>query len=203
MPEIYFVSGTDTDCGKTYCTVKLIDHYKKQGKSVIGLKPIASGCAHTATGLRNDDALKLQAASTIKLPYSVVNPFAFEPPIAPHVAAQHVGVRLSVVGIKHALTDALQTHVDIILIEGAGGLMTPLNEKELLIDLIKALNIPVFFVVGLKLGCINHTLLSLEALKNRGIPIAEIIYNPIDPHMLYKQETCDTIQLMHQVMKLE
>lgn len=199
MPNIYFITGTDTDCGKTYCTVKLLHHYRQQGKSVLGLKPIASGCERTIDGLRSDDALKLQAASSIKLPYEQINPFAFEPAIAPHIAAKEIGVNLSVDAVIKAIQPTLQINCDIILIEGAGGVMVPLNDTELVPDLLKALNIPVIFVVGLKVGCINHALLSLKALKSYNIPIKDIIYNPIDKKMRYRQQNIDRINQLYRL----
>lgn len=186
--EIYFVTGTDTDCGKTYCTVNLIKELKTQGKTVIGLKPIASGSELTQDGLRNDDALKLQAESSIKLPYNIINPITFEPPIAPHIAAAEISYPLSVKNIIENLQPGLSADCDIILIEGAGGLMTPLNNNETLLDLISTLAIPVIFVTGLKLGCLNHTLLSLEALRTRNIPIAKHILNDIDPNYAYRDK---------------
>lgn len=186
--QIYFITGTDTNCGKTYCTVKLMHELQAQGKSVIGLKPIASGSEQTADGLRNDDALKLQAASTIDLPYDIINPITFKQPIAPHIEAQKHNYPLSVSHIIDKLQPGLAVDCDIILIEGAGGLMTPLNSKETLIDLIATLNISVIFVTGLKLGCLNHTLLSFEALRARNIPIHKHILNSIDPNFSHSEE---------------
>lgn len=193
MKKIFFVTGTDTDCGKTYCTLKLMHQYKKINLSVLGLKPIASGCTMTDEGLRNDDALKLQQTSSIKLNYDLINPFAFEPAIAPHIAANLTGTKLTASEVCQALEPALNTNCDVIFIEGAGGLQVPLNTKETWIDVIKLLNIPVIFIVGLKLGCINHALLSLEKLRNSNIEVADIIYNPIDPSMLYQRENIDMI----------
>jgi dethiobiotin synthetase len=193
MKKMYFVTGTDTDCGKTYCTLQLMGKYRKQGKSVLGLKPVASGSIRTSEGLRNDDALKLQQASSIKLPYEKINPFTFEPPIAPHIAAELASFAITSNAIISSLQEALKIDCDIILIEGAGGLMVPINQNETWIDVIKALDIPVIFIVGLKLGCINHTLLSIQALQHNKINISEIIYNPLDASMLYKQENIDAI----------
>ncbi len=189
--QVYFVTGTDTDCGKTYCTVQLMRELQAQGKSVIGLKPIASGSAQTANGLRNDDALKLQVASTIDLAYDVINPITFEQPIAPHIEAQKHNYPLSVSHIIEKLQPGLAINCDVILIEGAGGLMTPLNYNETLLDLIEALKIPVIFVTGLKLGCLNHTLLSFEVLRARNISIYKHILNDIDSNYSHSKENID------------
>ena len=193
--EIYFVTGTDTDCGKTYCTLQLIEELKAAGQSVICIKPVSSGCITTPDGLRNDDALQLQQASSIALPYELMNPFAFKEPVSPHIGAALAGVDLTVATIIEHLQPALHTACDTILIEGAGGLMTPLNDHELMIDLIKALGVPVIFVTLMKLGCLNHTLLSFEALKSRQILIQHWIPNLIDPNMAYLTENMAYLRL--------
>ena len=181
--EIYVITGTDTDCGKTYCTLQLMRERQALGQSVIGLKPVSSGCITTPDGLRNDDAMQLQHASSITLPYEIINPFAFKEPISPNIGATLAGIKLTVAGIIERLQPALNTACDTIFIEGSGGLMVPLNDHELMIDLIKALGVPVIFVTLMKLGCLNHTLLSFAALKSRQIPIAQWIPNSIGPDM--------------------
>ncbi|PHQ82539.1 MAG: dethiobiotin synthase [Coxiella sp. (in: Bacteria)] len=189
--EILFVSGTDTDCGKTYCTVNLLNSLRAQGKSVLGLKPIASGCTQTTGGLRNDDALLLQEASSFTLPYEHINPFAFREPIAPHIAAANGDQHITVQGVIDALQPALQTSCDTILIEGAGGLMAPLNQTECIIDLIDALHVPLIFIIGLKLGCLNQSLLSFHMLNYYQIEVKQVIINPIDPNMSHATQNIE------------
>lgn len=192
--DIYFITGTDTDCGKTYCTLKLMQAFKAARKTVLGLKPVSSGCFMTADGLRNEDALQLQQASSIALSYNMINPIAFKEPISPHIGAAIAGTSLSVASIIEQLQPALNTPCDTILIEGSGGLMAPLNDHELIIDLIKALNVPVIFVTLMKLGCLNHTLLSFEALAARHIPIHQWIPNVIDREMEALEENIRYLQ---------
>ena len=193
--EIYVITGTDTDCGKTYCTLQLMRERQALGQSVIGIKPVSSGCIITPDGLRNDDAVQLQHASSIALPYDVINPFAFKEPASPHISAALAGIELTVADIIRRLQPALNTACDVIFIEGAGGLMVPINDHELMIDLIKALDVPVIFVTLMKLGCLNHTLLSFEALKSRQIPIQHWIPNSIDHNMAYFAENIAYLRL--------
>lgn len=193
--DIYFVTGTDTDCGKTYWTLKLMEASRAAGKTVLGLKPVSSGCLMTADGLRNDDALQLQQASSIALPYHLINPIAFKEPLSPHIAAAIAGTSLSVANIIEQLQPAFNIPCDTILIEGSGGLMAPLNDHELIIDLIKALDVPVIFVTLMKLGCLNHTLLSFEALATRDIPIHQWIPNVTDREMAALEDNINYLQL--------
>lgn len=165
-----FVTGTDTEVGKTRISVALIEKLKQQGKTVAGMKPVASGCEVTAEGLRNEDALALQQQANVDLSYDLVNPYAFEPAIAPHIAAQLVGVDIDVTLLQKRFYE-IQAQADCVVVEGAGGWFVPLDDKLTLADLAVRLGLPVVVVVGIRLGCINHALLTLAAIKQSGLPI--------------------------------
>ena len=178
-----FVTGTDTNIGKTYISVGLLEALAKKKYKTVGIKPIASGCEQQQDELKNIDALALQAAATLCLPYKLVNPFTFELPIAPHIAATAVGVTLNVDSIMDALRPALSVTSDINIIEGAGGWLVPLNQYQQLSDLAIKLNSAIVLVVGIKLGCLNHTLLSVRAIEQSGLPFIGWVANYIDPKM--------------------
>ena len=197
------IIGTDTEVGKTYVCVYLMNQLKKQGLTVTGLKPMASGAFNKDGHLVNEDALALQEASSLPLPYGVINPNVYEPAIAPHIAAEQANRSLTVeklvVQTKHSLA---QINSDITFIEGAGGLLTPLNFNERWADYLKALDIPVLLVVGMKLGCINHALLTEHYLKQQQIPCIGWIANCINPHMSVLQENIVTLTQMLTVPKI-
>lgn len=180
MNAAYFIAGTDTDVGKTTIAAGLLQAAQQNGLSTLGAKPVASGCEMTAKGLRNADALALIAQSSIKLPYEQINPFAFEPAIAPHLAARELGVELSVQGLLAPMREILAQGADFTLIEGAGGWRVPLSHHANLSDLAVALKLPVILVVGVRLGCINHALLSAEAIARDGLQLAGWVANIID-----------------------
>ena len=177
MAKSFFITGTDTDVGKTFVTSALLHAMGTKQLRTIGLKPVAAGCRMGEQGLVNDDALLLQHYSTVKLSYSQVNPIALEAAIAPHIAAQQQGRALSLSRLVGLCRGTLMTPHDFSLIEGAGGWMVPLNPREMLSDLARELRAPVILVVGLRLGCINHALLTAEAIQRRGIPLAGWIGN--------------------------
>lgn len=188
MTKKYFVTGTDTGVGKTYITAGILNAFRQNKFSTLGIKPVASGGKYHNGHLVNEDALVLQEASSIKLHYHQINPFCLEPPIAPHIAAELVQQRLTVAALKQRTQYAIEFPADLCLIEGAGGWYTPLNAKETLADFVKALQLPVILVIGMRLGCINHTLLTLNALKQDGVILAGWIANCIDPEMPVLQE---------------
>ncbi|MDD2050568.1 dethiobiotin synthase [Pseudomonas putida] len=181
MSPAYFIAGTDTDVGKTTVAAGLLHAAQLAGLSTLGAKPVASGCSASAKGLRNDDALALIAQSSLKLPYEQVNPFAFEPAIAPHLAARETGVVLSVQALLEPMRAVLAQGADFTLIEGAGGWRVPLSDQANLSDLAIALKLPVILVVGVRLGCINHALLSAEAIARDGLQLAGWVANIVDP----------------------
>ncbi|MDI5934073.1 dethiobiotin synthase [Halomonas kalidii] len=180
MPA-YFVTGTDTDAGKTLVTTGLLALARRRGLSTLGLKPVASGCERTADGLRNADALALQAQCAPAQPYAAINPFAFAPAIAPHLAARRAGVALGLDDLVDPLRPMLALERGLTLVEGAGGWRVPLNEDEDLAGLAGRLGLPVILVVGLKLGCLNHARLTAEAIVADGQPLAGWVGNLLDP----------------------
>jgi len=191
----YFITGTDTDIGKTYVTAGLLKLFSKRGYSTLGLKPIASGGCLIQNILCNEDVLALQESASIKLPTQTINPFLFAEPIAPHLAAEKEGIRLTVEQVSHALQKTFQQYLsETILIEGAGGWLVPLNESETMADLVIALKLPVILVVGMRLGCLNHALLTVEVMKQQGISLYGWIANCIDPNMLEREANIATLK---------
>lgn len=173
----YFITGTNTDVGKTWVACRLLEQARSAGKSCYGVKPVASGC-HTVEGeLRNGDALALMAAASITLPYVGVNPYAFAPAVAPHWAAEQAGVNLSAASLAQATEKVLSQEADLVLVEGAGGWWVPLNSQETLADYAQILGYPVIMVVGLTLGCINHGLLTAAAIRQSGLELAAWVAN--------------------------
>ena len=164
MTQGIFVTGTDTGTGKTVIAAGLVRLLARQGRRVIGLKPIASGAERTPQGLRNGDALALSAASSLELPYAVTNPYCFEPAVAPHLAAAEAGVELAVDELVRWYRQA-SAGADLAIVEGAGGWRVPLHPAGFLSDLPEALGIGVILVVGLRLGCLNHARLTVEAIE--------------------------------------
>ncbi|MDN3523719.1 dethiobiotin synthase [Halomonas sabkhae] len=177
----YFVTGTDTDAGKTLVASGLLALARQRGMSTLGLKPVASGCDRTPAGLRNIDALTLGEQSTPEVPYETINPYAYEPAIAPHLAARRAGRVPTLNDLVAATTEPLARQRDLTLIEGAGGWRVPLNEHEDLAGLAVRLRLPVILVVGLKLGCLNHARLSAEAIRADGLQLVGWTGNLIDP----------------------
>ena len=192
MSTAYFVTGTDTDAGKTHVACQLITQYVAQGLKVVGMKPVAAGCELVNGEWVNADVQKLTAASNVKAPRELVNPYCFKEPIAPHLAANIAGVEIKIDKISHAYQQL--THIaDVVIVEGAGGFLVPLNEKDSLADLAEALAIPIILVVGMKLGCINHSWLTAEAIKARGLTLHGWVANHIDPNMTMRKENIETI----------
>lgn len=180
MPHAYFVTGTDTEIGKTTIAAGLLHAARRAGLSTAAVKPVASGCVATAEGLRNDDALALLGQCSLPLRYDEVNPLAFAPAIAPHLAAREAGVLLDVASLQQAVGAILARGADFTLVEGAGGWRVPLSGQETLSDLPMALNLPVILVVGVRLGCINHAVLSAEAIARDGLRLAGWVANVVD-----------------------
>lgn len=193
--QIFFIAGTDTDAGKTHAACQLLHAAQQRGLRTLGLKPLAAGAENTADGLRNADALLLQQASAVQLPYEAVNPFCFFDAIAPHIAANKSGVRLSAKEIAQRIRHTLDnTDFDYALIEGAGGWRVPINETETLADVAKLLNLPVILVVGMKLGCLNHALLAAEAIVRDGIELYGWIANDFGNPMPYLEENIAALE---------
>jgi dethiobiotin synthetase len=176
MPGV-FVTGTDTGVGKTLVSVALLRAAEQQGWSSLGLKPVAAGCERVGGDLLNEDALLLQQYASQRLAYAEVNPIALEPAIAPHIAAQEAGVIPTVNQLSRHCRPHLEKSNQFVVVEGAGGWRVPLNDKETLADLALALKLPVVLVVGFKLGCLNHALLSAEAIRRDGLQLAGWVAN--------------------------
>ncbi|MCV6604499.1 MAG: dethiobiotin synthase, partial [Porticoccaceae bacterium] len=156
MKKTFFITGSDTDVGKTLIAAGLLYAANKQSLNTAAIKPIAAGCEKTEDGLRNSDALILQQAATVELPYQQINPLALQPAIAPHIAAEEAGQRLQASRITGFCRGVLLLGADFTVIEGAGGWRVPLNERETVADIARELQTPVILVVAMKLGCINH-----------------------------------------------
>lgn len=175
----YFITGTDTGVGKTLIAASLIHLLAKSEHKVVGMKPVASGCRQTEDGLRNDDAERLMAQASVSAPYASINPYAFEPAIAPHIAAREAGIRIELETIIDRF-ETLSATADSIIVEGVGGWRVPLGRIITTEHMAKALNLPVVLVVGLRLGCINHALLTVEAIKLAGLPLAGWVANRVE-----------------------
>ena len=177
MPGI-FVTGTDTGIGKTYCSCLLLRKLQQENYTAVGMKPVASGATETKAGLRNEDALLLQGASSISLPYKEINPYVFSSPIAPHIAAKDAGIIIKCDLIK-ACYKKLQQQADWVVVEGVGGWQVPINATQTMADVATLLGLPVILVVGMRLGCLNHTLLTAQCIRASGLQIAGWLANPV------------------------
>jgi len=175
-----FVTGTDTGCGKTRIAAGIISRLRSRELRVAGMKPVASGCERRDGDLRNADAEALIAAADLDLPYAAVNPFAFEPPIAPHLAAEEADRTIDLDAILEAYR-TLRGASDLVVVEGVGGWAVPLGGELMLADLARALALPVVLVVGLRLGCLNHAQLAARAIQEDGLKLAGWIGNAVDP----------------------
>ncbi len=172
-----FITGTDTDVGKTVISKGILQSAKQQGLKTVGFKPISAGCELTSEGLRNEDALTLQANSSIQLGYELINPVAYKAAIAPHIAAKQQGESINMAGITDTYRQLTALQPELLLIEGAGGWHLPVNDKDYLSDWVKVHNIPVIMVVGIKLGCLNHAVLTANAIVAAGVPLVGWVAN--------------------------
>lgn len=194
LPQSYLILGTDTGVGKTFFSARLIQHFVQQGHKVLGMKPIASGFEQLPNGQwENEDVAQLRAESNVTAPMDRINPYAFRPAIAPHIAAQEAGINITIPTILNAY-QSLTPMADMVVVEGAGGLMVPINEQQTLLDVAKALQLPVIVVVGMRLGCINHALLTVETLLQHNITVSGWVANQIDPEMSRYAQNLKTLQ---------
>lgn len=189
------VTGTDTDCGKTEIALGLMAALQARGQTVLGMKPVASGCIATSSGLRNPDAERLQAQASRPVAYRVVNPYSFAPPIAPHIAADQVGARIEPAVIR-ATYEALAAAADVVVVEGVGGWRVPLGQGWFVSALAEMLELQVILVVGLRLGCLNHALLSAAQIQADGARLAGWVGNRIDPAMPAQDENIATLKAL-------
>lgn len=201
MKAAYFVTGTDTGVGKTHVACKLIQRYATQGYKVIGMKPVAAGTELVDGAWVNDDVLQLETASNVNAPRELINPYSFKEAIAPHIAAEIAGVEIKIAVIQQAF-ESLSKLADIVVVEGAGGFLVPLNNQKTMADLAVALNVPVILVVGMRLGCINHSLLSVEAIAARNLTLHGWVANQIDPNMQMLAENEATLDAHIKAPKL-
>lgn len=186
----YFITGTDTGVGKTLISCALLHAFAAQGRRVAGFKPVAAGCDEDG---HNDDAKALRAASSVQLTYGQVNPYCFRYAIAPHIAARRSGVRIELSRILAAYRE-LVGQVDLVVVEGAGGFGVPLNDRQSSADLAKELDLPVIVVVGMRLGCINHALLTLRAIADYRLECAGWVANVLDEKMPALQENIEALR---------
>ena len=193
MKEFY-ITGTDTDAGKTHVTSLLLKLLAQHKKNAIGFKPLAAGCEMAFDQLVNADALMLMESATVSAKYDVINPFAFAPPIAPQIAAEQVGVNITLDKLSAAYSTLKQQGADYHLTEGAGGWALPINNTDYLYDWVKAEQLPVILVVGMKLGCLNHALLTAAHMQSLGINCVGWIANQVDPNMDEYQANLDALK---------
>ena len=189
-----FITGTDTDVGKTVVACGFLAAANQQGLRTAAIKPVAAGCEVTEQGMTNSDALQLQAAASHKLSYQQINPVALEPAIAPHIAAAEAGLRMSASRLVGYCRGVSLMPVDTVVVEGAGGWRVPINSRETLADVARELECAVIVVVGMRLGCLNHALLTMEAIRRDGLQIAGWVANILDPEMPRLQENIDTLK---------
>lgn len=195
MNNTIFITGTDTDVGKTFVSCLLLKAFNESGLKTFGLKPIASGSEENAHGeLVNQDALLLQCNASIKKNYKTVNPISFKKPIAPHIAAIESNIKLSREMICQVIINSIQNKADINLIEGVGGWAVPLNNIELFADVVIELKIPIILVVGIKLGCLNHALLTYHNMLARGAEVIGWVANCLLPDALSIKENIETLK---------
>ena len=193
-PRRYFITGTDTGVGKTQVTAALLLAAKAHGLRSLGVKPVAAGCVPADGRLVNEDALLLQRCSSQSPDYAAVNPVALEPAIAPHIAAERAGISLRAAALTDQVRAQEASGADVLLVEGAGGWLVPLNQTETMADLAVALGYPVILVVGMRLGCINHALLAAQAIRASGLELAGWVANSVAAEMDCLAENVRTLE---------
>lgn len=189
MATGFFVTGTDTGIGKTTVSCALLHAFAAQGKKVAGMKPIVAGSENGQWM----DVEQLLAASNVNVTRQQINPYAFDPPISPHLAARQLGTEIDLSVIHHAYQQ-LSAIADLVIVEGAGGFLVPINERQNGADLAKMLNLPVILVVGMRLGCLNHALLTAQAIQASGLTLAGWVANCVDPQMNVVAENIATLE---------
>lgn len=190
----FFVTGTDTDVGKTQVACGFLHLARQKGLSTLGLKPLAAGAEDLGEGLRNADALALQALSSLQPRYAEVNPLVFKAAIAPHLAAAEEGRSLNLDRLAGLVRGQLIKKADFTLVEGAGGWRVPLQGRQTLADLARLLQLPVILVVRMQLGCLNHALLTAEAIQRDGLQLVGWVANTLDEPMAREDENFTTLE---------
>jgi dethiobiotin synthetase len=188
-----FITGTDTGIGKTFYSCRLLEALNANGCSTLAMKPVAAGASNEHGTLKNEDALQLQQCASIKVSYQEVNPYCFSAAIAPHLAANKEGQQVSL-KLIHDQFLKLKEKADFVLVEGVGGWQVPLNESQTVADLAKTLQIPVVLVVGIRLGCINHALLTVDSIQQSSVALTGWVANIIEPDMSALDENIKTLQ---------
>ena len=191
----YFITGTDTDVGKTYIASTLVKHFCQQGLQAVGMKPVAAGAELVNGRLLNSDVIELIKASNVDADLALINPYVFAPAIAPHIAAEQAAIKVSLDNIQQSF-DALQAKADVVVVEGAGGFRVPINRQETMADLAVKLNLPVILVVGVRLGCINHALMTAGSIRAAGLNLVGWVANRIDPNMPAIEENIATLKAL-------
>ncbi len=186
----FFVTGTDTGVGKTLVSCALLRGFAAAGARVIGMKPVAAGCAE---GEIHEDVRQLRAASNVAATLGQINPYSFVPAVAPHIAAQHAGVKIKFERIVQSYRE-LAALADQVVVEGAGGFVVPLNDKQNSADLAAELGLPIVLVVGMRLGCLNHAMLTVEAITSRRLVLAGWIANMLDGGMAMPEQNLQALQ---------
>ena len=194
--QCFFITGTDTGVGKTLAATGLLRAAAAQGLSTLGLKPVSAGCVRHGDEWHNEDALAIQSAASLELPYAEVNPVAVEPPIAPHIALADENRRVGAAELSRRCVDVLRRRApEFAVIEGAGGWLVPLNDSESLADVAVMIGAPVILVVGLRLGCLSHALLTAQAIAASGLPLAGWVGSCLnDPPMPRQAENLLTLE---------
>ena len=177
-----FITGTDTGIGKTYFTLACIHALRSAGLKVAAMKPVASGAELVDGQLRNEDALQILKALDQVVDYELINPYCFRPPVSPHIAAAELGVEIDVLKIKNSC-QLLSENSDYTLVEGVGGWLAPLSDSLTVADLAKALELPIIMVVALRLGCLNHAMLTAQSIKRSGLKLAGWVANWVEPEL--------------------
>lgn len=189
MAKGYFITGTDTGVGKTLVSCALLHAFSANGRKVIGMKPVAAGCEDD----RWIDVDLLMAASTASAPSNLVNPYALIPPLAPHIAAKQANIEIDLAVIQRSYIE-LQKNADLVIVEGVGGFLVPLSDQNNGADLARILNLPVILVVGLRLGCLNHALLTAQTVRANGLHLVAWVANTIDPPMSAQKENIQALE---------
>lgn len=189
----FFITGTDTEIGKTFVSSLLIKILVDEGLKVSGMKPVASDAKNIDGVLQNEDALTLMQAANVDADYSLVNPYVFAEAVSPHIAAEDAGVEIDLNKIKNNL-DVLEKKSDVVVVEGVGGWYAPLSYDTTVADLARVLNTPVIIVVGLRLGCLNHALLTVQAIRHSGVPIAGWMANHVEEHFSSAEKNIETLK---------
>ncbi|WP_054286272.1 dethiobiotin synthase [Gulbenkiania mobilis] len=193
MSSGYFLTGTDTEIGKTYSAVRLLQRWRAQGKRVAAMKPVASGCEVLADGRWVNDDVERLIAATGQTDRDAMNPYRFLPPVSPHIAAReaNVAIDFSLIASRYA---RLAEEADVVLVEGAGGWLAPLSDTTFMADLARHLGLPVILVVGMRLGAINHALLTARAILDSGLPFAGWVANRVVPDQPFYAENLATLK---------